>query len=215
MKKKAKETIIVWGAGGHARVVGDVLRSSGLEIAGFIDDQDPARDGEPFSGARVFASLGAFRPGGSRKVLIGIGDNFVREKKAGEAEAKGFRLTVAVHPRAVVAPDVQLGPGTVVMAGAVINAGTIIGRNAIINTLAGIDHDCILGDGVHVSPGVRIGGNVILDRMAWIGIGATVIDHRTVGESAIVGAGAVVVKDVPARVVVAGVPARIIRKQSR
>jgi len=211
---QTKEKVFVWGAGGHAKVVGQLLKENCFEVVGFLDDVTPSRSGEQFCGAMVSASIDSFRMLGVLKLIVGIGDNSVRERKARVAEAKGFRLISAVHPRATLAPGVEVGPGSVVMAGAVINPGSVIGKNVIVNTLAGIDHDCAIGDGTHIGPGVRLAGGVTIAHQAWIGIGAIILDGIKVGENAIVGAGAVVIKDVPANVVVVGVPARVMRERN-
>jgi sugar O-acyltransferase (sialic acid O-acetyltransferase NeuD family) len=110
-----------------------------------------------------------------------------------------------------IARDVQVGPGTLVAAGAVINPGVVIGKNVIVNTLACIEHDCTIENGVHVAPGARLAGHVRVGSGAWIGIGATIIDKITIGKHSIIGAGSVVIRNIPADVVVAGVPARRIR----
>ncbi len=216
MSKKSNEKIVVWGAGGHAKVVAEVLRLNGVKIAGFVDDENPVRRGREFCGAKIFTSAEQCMAGGIRQIFIAIGDNAARQQKARLARARGLRLiSAAVHPRAIVAPDVTLGAGTIVMAGAVINAGSTVGENVIINTLAGIDHDCAIGNGVHISPGVRMAGKVKVGALAWIGIGASIIDDITIGERALVGAGAVIIRNVLPRAVVVGVPAHAIKHRSR
>jgi sugar O-acyltransferase (sialic acid O-acetyltransferase NeuD family) len=213
--RKSKKQILVWGAGGHAKVVADILRLNGFHIIGFIDDHDPARSGEIFCGAKISARTDDFIKAGARDIIIAIGDNRAREQKAKLAKARGFKLASVVHPRSAVASDVQLGVGTVVMAGAVINSGSIIGENSIINTSASIDHDCILAENVHISPGARIAGGVQIGRGTWIGIGATIIDKVSLGENIIVGAGAVVIRNIASGAVVVGVPARKIKSSGK
>lgn len=208
---ESRKDIVVWGAGGHARVVLDVLRQNGFQIAGVIDDENTKRAGEEFCGAKIFSDIGPLA-GRVPYAFIAIGGNLVREQKARMVLSKGFTLALAIHPRAVVAADVELGAGSIVMAGAVINPGARIGGNVIINTSASVDHDCVIGDAVHVSPGAHIAGAVRIGRQAWVGIGASVIDRITIGERSIIGAGAAVIRDVPDDTVAVGVPARETRR---
>ena len=212
-----KNRVIIWGASGHAKVIADILRGSGSEVVGFIDDINPERRGEQFCGATVLGGrddLNELRLSGVSQVIIGFGDNARRLAAGEDAESLGFILVTAIHPSAVVASDVVVGPGSVLAAGAIINPGSVLGRLVIVNTGATVDHDCLIADGVHVGPGVNIAGHVQIGCRTWIGIGAKIIDHRRIGAGSIVGAGAVVVDDVPDGVVVVGVPARILKQVS-
>lgn len=197
--------IVIWGASGHALVVADILRLSGMyEIVGLLDDADPRRDF--VIGGRE--QLDRLRNDGVEWLIIGVGDCAARMKLAAVAVEKGFSLATAIHPRAIVAAGVEIGPGTVVAAGAVINPGSRIGANVIINTSASVDHECVIEDGAHVGPGVNLGGKVTVGSGSWIGIGATVKDGIVIGARSIVGAGAVVLRNVPDQTVVFGVPAK-------
>lgn len=200
--------IIIWGASGHALVVADIVRLSGTyEIVAFVDDVDPSRQNTSFQGAPIIGRE-QLSTSGVEYLIVGIGDCATRMKLAEVAHEKGFTLATAIHPRAVVAGDVEIGPGTVVMAGAVINPGCHIGANVIVNTSASVDHESVIADGAHIGPGVNLGGKVRVGRGSWIGIGAKVKDGVTVGAGSIVGAGAVVLRDVADETVVFGVPAK-------
>ena len=113
-----------------------------------------------------------------------------------------------VHPAAWVDLSVELGPGAVVFAGAVIQPRTVVGAHAIVNTAASIDHDCRIGRFAHLAPGVHLAGTVTVGDGAFLGIGTVAIPGVTIGEWTQVGAGAAVVRDLPARVRAVGVPAR-------
>ncbi|HMH50427.1 MAG TPA: acetyltransferase [Candidatus Acidoferrum sp.] len=206
--------VVVWGAGGHALVVADILRlTTGLELVGFLDD-DAGRRGEAFGGLKILGGqrdLQALRRDGVEKAAIAFGDCAGRLAAVDVVVDAGLELHTAVHPRAIVADSAVVGAGTVVAAGAIIGVAARIGRAVIVNTAASIDHECEVDDGAHIGPGARLGGRVVVGRGAWVGIGATVRDRITIGEASLIGAGAVVVRDVPARVVAYGVPASIRR----
>lgn len=214
----APTRLVIWGASGHARVVADAARASGLfEIAGFLDDLQPSRSGTPFDGATVLGGaecLPALRESGITHLIFAFGNGEARLRLSAVAEEHGFALAVVVHPRAVVAPDVRLGAGTFVAAGAVVNPGARIGRNVIVNTSASVDHDCVVEDGVHICPGVRLAGLVTVGRATWLGIGTTVINQIRIGANSLIGGGSVVVRNIPDGVVAYGNPARVVRARA-
>ena len=214
MQKK----IIIWGASGHAQVVTDIIKLRGeYEIAGFLDDINPALHNTPFCGYSVLGGrdqLTELKRKGIEHVVFGFGDCEARLKLAELVLAHGFSLATAIHPQSVIAESVSIGQGTVVAAGAVVNAGAQVGDNVIINTLASVDHECIIEDGVHICPGVHLAGRVTVGRASWLGIGAVVVDRIQIGARTMIGAGSVVLEDVPGSVLVYGVPAKIIRRMS-
>jgi UDP-N-acetylbacillosamine N-acetyltransferase len=209
-----KNKILIWGAGGHALVVADVIRAGDqYEVGGFLIEPQYRRDTRPALAAQVLGGaeqMAAVLASGIHLAVVAVGDCERRLELASLLERHGFSLVTAVHPRAILSPGIDIGRGTVIAAGAIINAGVKVDPNVIINTGAIIDHECRIGAGAHISPGARLAGNVIIGRATWIGIGATVIGGLSIGEKTIVGAGAVVVGDLPGGVVAYGVPARII-----
>ncbi|MCO5350246.1 MAG: NeuD/PglB/VioB family sugar acetyltransferase [Bryobacteraceae bacterium] len=195
--------LVIWGAGGHGKVVADAARGMGVwDGIRFVDDG--RRGGEWFGCAVV----GVEEVAAGAEFVVAVGSNAARARCLEEGLKRGWRAAVVVHRSAVVAEGVALGEGTVVLAGAVVNADARVGRNVIVNTGAVVEHDCEIGEGVHVSPGSVLGGGVKVGAGAQVGIGAVVLPGVRVGEGAMVGAGAVVVRDVGAGVTVVGVPAR-------
>lgn len=208
--------LVIFGAGGHAKVVADsVRRLGGWRIEGFVDDVSPGRAGEAFCGARVIggrSALPALRERGVEAIVLGFGHNQARLALAAELAAAGWRFPSIVDPRASVAGEAALGEGVYVGVGAVVEPGARIGAQTIVNTGAVVCHDADIGAGGHVCPRVCIGGHAVVGRGAWVGIGAVVRDRATIGEWSLVGAGALVLGSLPAGVVAYGQPARVIRK---
>jgi UDP-N-acetylbacillosamine N-acetyltransferase len=216
ISKRSACPIVIFGAGGHALVVADILELMGeFRLVGFLDEKNPQRRGERFGCAHVlggWSELTALSSQGLSHAIVAVGQCAARVRIAGALADAGFSLVNAIHPRATVASGVQLGAGIVVAANAVINPGSTLGGNVIINTGATVDHECSVGAGAHVGPGVHLAGKVTIGDRAWIGIGAIVIDRVTIGADACVGAGSVVIADVLPGTLAYGVPARMIRK---
>ncbi len=203
----------MFGAGGHGQVVADAARCAGWTVLGFLDDQRPQGDDTllgPVLGGRGWCR-------GHREVAIalGIGSNAVRQQIAEELLLMGVSLATVVHPSAVVSRAAQLGPGVAVLALAVVNAGARVERGAIVNSAAVVEHDVVVGSFAHVSPNATLAGAARLGDLSQLGAGACALPGVSIGPRCIVGAGAVVTRDVPANSVCMGVPARITRQTER
>jgi sugar O-acyltransferase (sialic acid O-acetyltransferase NeuD family) len=205
---------VVVGAGGHARVVADILRLTGHAISGFVDEVNTDRWGSEFEGVRILGGLDQLAvqlTRGVRRAFIAVGDCNARLRLAEVATDAGLGMPVLRHPKSIVASGVTLGSGSLVVAGAIVNPGARLGEQVIVNTAASIDHDCQIEDGVHVCPGARLAGGVFVGRGAWIGIGAILKEGLRIGAGSTIGAGSVVLEDVPPGVVAFGSPAKIVR----
>lgn len=205
--------ILLIGAGGHAQVVADALlraRDAGADRQpiGYLDD-NPSLIGQERLGLPVLGTLYAVATIAHDALVIAIGNNWVRKSLYLELQAQGYRFATVCHPRAIIAPDVKLGPGTVVFGGVVVNTGSTIGANVILNTGCTVDHHNHIGDHAHVAPGVHLGGDVQVGEGTLVGIGAIIMSQRSVGRWSTVGAGALVHCNLPERVTAIGVPAKI------
>jgi sugar O-acyltransferase (sialic acid O-acetyltransferase NeuD family) len=203
--------IVIVGAGGHGRVVLDILTCSNThEVAGFVDS-NPDLVGRRVDGRPVLGTVDDLPALRERQAIEGavvaIGDNGVRRDFADRLERWGFKLVNAIHPSANIARNVTLGSDLVIAAGALVCAHCHVGDSVILNTGCIVDHESMIGPGVHVCPGARLAGRVTIDAGAFIGIGATVIQNTRIGYEAVIGAGAVVIRDVPPMTTVVGVPA--------
>lgn len=200
--------IAIFGTGGHAKVVYDVILKQGQhEVLCFFSLTENLKN---------FLSLPHYHQDDFAKSeitqgLVAVGDNFLRAKIVNFIKAKkpDFKFITAIHPQAVIDDSsVQFGAGTVVMANVVVNPGANIGQHVILNTACSVDHDTQLEDFSSLAPGCNVGGNVKVEQFASVGLGANVIHGVTVGEHSVIGAGAAVVENVSAYKVAYGVPCR-------
>lgn len=211
--RSEKTDIVIWGASGHALVVADIVDNLGVyRIAGFIDNVNPERVGEVFRGSTILGGIEALDVclnKGLKHLALAFGDCESRLNFGLRSLQMGFVLPPLIHPSAVIAGDVNVGEGTVIAANAVVNPAATIGRFVIVNTSASIDHECWVSDGAHICPGAHLGGRVMVGRATWLGIGAVVRDKAKIGDVSVIGAGSVVVGDIPDNCLAYGVPARV------
>jgi sugar O-acyltransferase (sialic acid O-acetyltransferase NeuD family) len=207
--------IVLIGVGGHARVVWDTLElireRDDLQVVAVLDD-DPALWGKRFAALTIDGPVQKIERVRADAALIAIGDNRARREVYARVKTLGVPFVNAIHPRAVIARDVQFGAGVVAFANVVVNTGSRIGDNVILNTACSVDHDCVIGAHAPIAPGVRLAGTVTIGEGTLLGIGSVALPNLTIGEWVTVGAGSVVTQEIPARVTVVGTPARIIHR---
>ena len=212
--------IVGIGAGGHAKILVELLTDvGGYDLVGFTDS-DQSRWGTSFLGFPILGGdeeLSAVRSRGIDAAFIGVGavssaETWLRARLFRQAVTLGFDFPSLVHGRAIVSPSASLGPGAVVMGGAVLSAAVRVGANVTIYSGAVVEHDSVIDDHVHLSPGAQLAGSITVGEGAFIGIGASIIQGVRVGAWATVGAGAAVLRDVPDGAVAVGVPARILTR---
>jgi sugar O-acyltransferase (sialic acid O-acetyltransferase NeuD family) len=204
---------LIIGAGGHGKVVLDILRAGNTHRpVGFLD-ADPALNGTTINGLPVLGQVNQLPKlrQKARGAVVAIGDNRTRMQYADFLRQQGFELLSAIHPSACVSKTARLGAGIVITAGAVVGTDTTLADCVIVNTSAVVDHECVIEQAAHVCPAAAIAGRVHIGAMAFIGLGCRIIQCLTIGRNAVVGAGTVVIRDVPDETTVVGVPARIIK----
>lgn len=217
MEKKLRTVIL--GTGRHAEVLLDCLHAREDVLLECALDQKSDLWGKSWIGIPVLGSdekLKDLASLGITHFIIGVGgagDNGPRMRVFEQARALGLRALNVIHPRAYISRTASLGEGVQLLAGCIVNTGAALGSNVLVNTGAIVEHHCTIGDHVHVASGATLAGTVTVGRAAHIGAGSVVRQAITIGDNAVVGAGAVVVKNVPAGIVVAGVPAKMLKSR--
>lgn len=208
------DRIVILGAGGHCKVIIDLLQCLNLyKIEGIVDTftRKTSNLGIPIITSDY--SLEDVYNAQIYNAVIGVGDLELRMSIYKDLKRIGFNLPVLIHNTARVSRYSEIGEGTCVLTNAIINADAKIGKNCIINTAAILEHDCVIGDNTHISPGAKIAGGVKIGSNTHIGIGAVIIQKKTIGNNVTIGAGAVVINDIPDNAVCVGVPAIIIKSK--
>jgi sugar O-acyltransferase (sialic acid O-acetyltransferase NeuD family) len=209
---------VIWGSAGHAKVLANLIALVHGRVAAVVDRNPEATsvlaDVPLLVGTEGFSDWQHNKwDGGELSGLVAIGGALGRDRLEIQEffRARGVRLEPIVHPDASVCATAVLGSGTQVLAQANVSSDTRIGEACIINHHASVDHECYLGDGIHLAPGSTLCGCIEIRDNVLVGAGAVVLPRVTIGENAVIGAGAVVTRDVPARRVVVGCPAKAIQ----
>jgi len=216
--------LIILCAGGHARVLIDVLHRTGRKVAALLD-KDPALHGTALDGVPVVGdeSWLQTQPPETVTLVNGLG-NHAKVGKSGlsrrrdlfvDFRSRGYTFERVISPDAIISNVAELAEGAQVLTGAIVHPGSIIGDNAIINTGAQIDHDCRIGVHSHIAPGAVLCGSVTVGAMCHIGAGAVVIEGVTIGDGAVIGAGSIVVAHVEPRATILGKPAMPLARPAR
>ncbi|WP_095497559.1 acetyltransferase [Paraferrimonas haliotis] len=203
-----KKMCAILGAGGHGKIVAELAILNGYSDITFFDDSWPQ-----------VTNVEQWAVAGNKKVLlskvieydltvIAIGNNEIRCALQRELKKAGAKFGVLAHPTSVISSFANVGAGTVLMANAVVNPFAKIGNSCIVNTNAVIEHDCVLADGVHISPGANLAGGVEVGKDSWLGIGCQIKQLVVIGVGVVVGAGSTVLHDIPDYWTVAGNPAK-------
>jgi sugar O-acyltransferase (sialic acid O-acetyltransferase NeuD family) len=209
--------LVIFGCGGQGREIAAIAMRIGSEsddgpaVLGFVDDNPTDENVQRVEalGLRLLGTSAVIEelPPGTGFV-VGIADGSIRERLATAAEDHGLAPTTLQHPDATVGPCCSMGAGSVLWAGARLTTNVSLGRHVHVNQNVTIGHDTIVEDFATINPSAAVSGSVKLGRRCLVGAGSVVLQGRTVGDDALVGASACVTRNVGARTVVKGVPAR-------
>jgi sugar O-acyltransferase (sialic acid O-acetyltransferase NeuD family) len=200
------KSLLILGAGGHAKVIIETARRCGYVPTAVFDD-DESLFGTEVSGVTVTNTIKSLAADTEAKAIIAIGSNRVRKLIA--EKFKKMSWITLLHPNAYICSSTRVGEGSLVCAGVVIQPDAVIGNHVIINTGAKVDHDCNIENYCHICPGAILAGGVKIKEGTMVGTGSSIIPLKSVGSWSTIGAGSVVVKDIPAKSRAWGVPAKV------
>lgn len=163
-------TYVIYGAGGHAQVVADLVGELGGHVVSFFDDHEKAISHIPVIGYDDTLYPEAM-------IIVGVGNNEAREAIVNKMK---HQAGVLIHPAAVVAKSATIGEGTVILAKAVVQANAKIGRHVIVNAGAIIDHDAVVEDFAHIGPGVYVGGGAVIGKAVTVNPGAVIMRNTVI-----------------------------------
>lgn len=197
--------MILYGAGGHAKVVCSCLEDNGIQVLGIFDDNPNFIE---FDNINVLGKYDKEKLP-NENIIISIGANVTRKKISDKIEHK---FGYVIHPSATIDRLTEIGEGSVIFHNSVIQRHVSIGKHVIVNTASSVDHDCKIEDFVHIAPNATLCGEVSVDMGTLIGAGSVIKQGVKIGKWCIIAVGAVIIRDVPDFSVVIGNPGRIIRK---
>lgn len=204
--------IIIIGAGGHAKVIVDIIEESNeFKIKGFLDDN---KIGIGYKGHLILDRISNACKYNNENTyfVIAIGDNNIRKEISETFDT--LKYATIIHKSAIVSDSCKIGEGSVVFSRSIINADSVIKKHVIINTGAIVEHDCVIYDYCHISPGsVICGGNIIYENVQ-IGSNSVVIPNKVINKNSIIGAGSTVIKNIEEDSVSVGCPTNYIHKMN-
>ncbi|MFH1075685.1 MAG: NeuD/PglB/VioB family sugar acetyltransferase [Pseudomonadota bacterium] len=221
MKNREYKNCIILGGGGHAAVLIECIRASRCAIFYGILDADQKQWRKQLLGIDIIGGdelLSNIANNGVKYFVVGlgsVGDNKPRQRLFELGCANNLEALTIVHPSALCSASAEIGHGVQLLPNSIVNARAVIKANTIVNSGAIVEHDCYIGNHVHIATGAKLASAVSVGDGVHIGIGATIKQCIKIGERSIVGAGAVVVDDVPDDTVVVGNPARFLKKTSQ
>lgn len=206
---------VLIGAGTYGEVYLAYLREAGVNVVGFLDDA-PKFENQSVRGVPVLGPVSRLESLREKydveAVYCPLGSNKLRARILREAKELGYKIPNFIHPKAMISPDVVLGEGVYVLMGTAIMPYTVLHDYVMISMGVHLAHHCVLEEGVFLSAGCNFGASIHACKNAYCGIGSTIMTGvHTLGEDCLIGAGAVVISDVPDHAVMAGVPAKVLK----
>ena len=209
--------IAIVGAGGfglEAAMLIEQVNSANLQwnLIGYFDDGK--KIGPKVNDLNVLGGIDEInRWKNSLGIVVAIAKPDIKKKVVQSVDNKHIYYPTIIHPSVLTGRKeyVAIGEGCIICANNIITTNVTIGNHVIINLCCTIGHESYIGNYSSFMPNCNISGGVSIEECTYWGTGSIIINNLKVGRNTIIGAGSVVVRDVPSNVTVAGVPAKIIK----
>lgn len=206
---------IIIGAGTYGEVYLAYLQAAGVNVVGFLDDNSKY-EGQYVGGVPVLGPIDLLKTlkdtHDVKAVYCPLGNNRLRVEFLSMARGLGYETPNYIHPSVILSPHVTLGKGVYILLGTTVMPHAEINDFVMISMGVHLAHHTILDEGVFLSTGCNFGASIHAKKYAYCGISSTIMTGiHELGEDCLIGAGAVVIRDVPDKAIMTGVPAKVLR----
>lgn len=215
--------IVIFGTGGFAREVRQLIKDHNhacmgemqYNFLGYLDD-DAKKHGNDIHGEKILGSTEWLNDKPNVEIVVAIGSPISKKKVVDRLiNNTNAKFATLFHPNAIIGDRNKIGIGSIICAGTIITTDTVIGNHVIINLSCTLGHDAIIKQYSTIAPGVNISGNVSIEEGCDLGTNSVIIQGKIIGEWSIIGAGAVVVKNIPSYVTSVGNPSKTIKERHK
>ena len=209
--------IVIVGAGGLGREVHWLIKQINKQkeewdFLGYIDDN--LEVGTEINGKKVLGGLNyLLKQKEHLSVAIAIGSAKVRRQIV-EKLSKNPYLE---YPNLIISDvymdeTIQLGKGNIILNGNILTVNIQMKDFNVLETGSTIGHDVSIGSYITIYLGVNVAGNVQIENECELGANSCIIQGIFIGKKTVIGAGAVVIRDIEGECTVVGNPAKVIKR---
>jgi len=209
--------LVIVGASGFGREVYRYIQDINRvkpewDVLGFLDEN---LTGQTVEGVMILGPDSLLKDMDPKPwVTVAIADPTIRRRVVSKLEQYGVEFATIIHPTVSITEHSKIGRGVIMCLGNLLTTNINIGDFCIFNVYITVGHDTEIHDYVSIMSNTDIGGDVVIGEGCYFGLGCTVINAVNIGAWSTIGAGSVVVSDIPSEVTAVGVPARVIKSKT-
>lgn len=208
--------LVIYGAGSVGRLSEQIIHDINedkkqFNLLGYLDD-DVEKHNTFINNNIILGGMEWLEKYPDTFVGLGFSNPLQKFNLIKRLKKNGYQKYVQlIHPQTWISKRVKISTGSVICPGVHIDVDVEIGDFNLLNNLCTVGHDTRLGSFTTISPGVNIGGFNNIKNGVEFGINSCSVQYINIGSWATIGAGAVIIRDVPDNAVVVGNPGRILR----